>query len=223
MATRASSRTLTSRASLINGWISEFESRLMGRKLGLRVVAGYTSTVVDAFGDAFPLNAAEKYGSGPAVTCRIRVPPAGQSATEDFLRLVLAHEVFHCFQFDIHAANVWTPLPFWIGEGTADWAALTVDPLDYEVGGGNLSTYIRSSSTPLFTRSYDAVGFWGHVQDVYGNLFARIPSIINAGSSVGAFQQAGADASAFLDTWGSSVFNRPIGGMPWPPPPVSAR
>jgi Peptidase of plants and bacteria len=62
------------------------------------------------------------------------VTPEGQAATSEFRRLFLVHEVFHCFQFDILGAEAWTGRPAWITEGTADWVALTVDPVDYRPG-----------------------------------------------------------------------------------------
>jgi hypothetical protein len=127
------------------------------------------------------------------------------------LDLILAHEVFHCFQGDITG---WKSLPAWITEGMADWAALTVDPVSCFHGGGNFQTYINTPHTPLFQRSYDAVGFWGHAEDVVPNLWASIPAILNVGSSQGAFHLAGGDDDAFLTDWGSSVF-RDNGFVPW--------
>jgi hypothetical protein len=129
------------------------------------------------------------------------------------LDLIIAHEVFHCFQGDITG---WKPLPSWITEGMADWAALMVDPVSYFHGGGNLNTYITVPHTPLFQRSYDAVGFWGHAEDVVPNQWASIPAILNVGSSQGAFHLAGGDADAFLTSWGSSVFRlNCCGFVPW--------
>jgi hypothetical protein len=202
------------------------EGGKLGHALGLTIVAGTTTTIVKTTtsglvtADAQAFNIDEGWGSGKAEFCRIRVPPSGQ-ATEKadpvFFNLVMAHEVFHCFQFDLRGALVWTPLPDWIIEGMADWAALTVDPVAYSVGGGNLTTYFKFPHTPLFLRSYDSVGFWGHVQDTFGDLWSRIPAILTApGGSPGAFDAAeGADTTKFLSTWGSSVFNRPVGGPPW--------
>ena len=70
----------------------------------------------------------------------------------------------------------------------------------------NLHTYISNPHTPLFQRSYDAVGFWGHAEDLVPNLWAAIPTILNAGSSDASFHFAGGDSDSFLTTWGSSVF-----------------
>ncbi|MGO9753733.1 MAG: hypothetical protein ACLP8S_06170 [Solirubrobacteraceae bacterium] len=183
---------------------------LLGHSLGLPVVAGKSTESSSAYADTTVV--------GDPQVCRIRVLPAGQQVGSqqnvEFvppLDLILAHEVFHCFQGDITG---WKTLPAWITEGMADWAALTVDPVSYFHGGGNLQTYINTPHTPLFERSYDAVGFWGHAEDVVPNLWASIPAILNVGSSQGALHLAGGDDDAFLTDWGSSVF-RVSGSVPW--------
>ena len=201
--------------AIADHWVA-IEASDLNRPLGLNVVAGTTSTVVNAYADSLPLNAQGDYGSGQPVTCRVRVPPIGQAQPPPFLGLVLAHEIFHCFQFDLLRSATWTPLPAWVGEGTADWVALTVDPVAYTIGGGNVTTYIGSPLTPLFERSYDAVGFWGHVQDTVGNLWGALPAIITAGSDRTSFVAAGAESDAFLSTWGSSFLRYPGGlGSPF--------
>ena len=63
-----------------------------------------------------------------------------------------------------HPGASWSRPAAWITEGTADWAALSVDPVPFPIGGGNLKTYIGEPYKPLFQRAYDAVGFWGHVR-----------------------------------------------------------
>jgi len=199
-------------------WSSMYAS-LLQHPLGLKIVAGDTSTPVGAYADALPLNANGGYGTGDPTTCRIRVPPAGQNMDTTIgpgaLAVTLAHEVFHCYQFDLRGANAWTPLPAWIGEGTADWAARIVDPTPYSIDGGSTTLYIQTPDTQLFTRAYDAVGFWGHVQDTFGDLWARLPAIFNAGNNVNAFHNAVPYPAPFLDSWGSSVFRLDEGGPPW--------
>jgi hypothetical protein len=183
------------------------EAAKLAHPLGLQLVAGNTSTPINGWADALPLNAAGAYGSGAATTCRIRVGPTGQAADPTFRQLVIAHEVFHCFEFAFEGARAWQRQPKWIEEGLADWAALTVDPVSYTIGGGNLTAYIKTSYRPLFSRTYDAVGFWGHVQDSVGTLWARIPVIFTAGGNEIAFRNALANTEPFLNSWGSSVFN----------------
>jgi hypothetical protein len=185
---------------------------LLGHTLGLPVVAGKSTESSKAYADTTAV--------GNPLVCRIRILPAGQQVGSrqnvEFvppLDLILAHEVFHCFQGDITG---WKALPAWITEGMADWAALTVDPVSYFHGGGNLNTYITLPHTTLFQRTYDAVGFWGHAEDVVPNQWASIPAILNVGSSEGAFHLAGGDADASLTSWGSSVFRlNCCGFVPW--------
>jgi hypothetical protein len=80
-------------------------------------------------------------------------------------------------------------------------------------------TYFLTSRTSLFNRSYGAVGFWGHLQDVAVDLWHRIPSILNASrdGNDAALHAAldGVSTDDFFDTWGSSAFNNPAGGDAW--------
>jgi hypothetical protein len=188
---------------------------LLGHAMTMKVVAGQTTTNDPVYADTL---AFDQHGgaTGKPVLCRIRLTPVGQSQSLPFQRLVIAHEVFHCFQYDMRTSP-WTPMPAWITEGTADWAALTIVPVTWETGGGNVKVYIGSPGTPLFQRSYDAVGFWGHVQDTVPGLFNRFAAIFNATSSYTAFSATGASSSTFLDSWGSSFLRYPggLGGIPW--------
>lgn len=58
----------------------------------------------------------------------------------------------------------------------------------------------------MFSRSYDAVGFWGHVADFTGPLWPRVSAILNAGTDVAAFTAAEGGEDNVLSSWGSSVF-----------------
>ena len=200
---------------IVDKWIG-VESTMLGHPLGLKVIAGNTSTVVPGeYADTQRFNLDGSFGGpGAPQLCRIRVVPAGQKASSEFRSLFLAHEVFHCFQFDIMGSNGWTNLPAWIGEGTADWVALSVDPVPFNVGGVNLQTYIQTPLTPLFKRATDAVGFWGHADDVVPGLFKRLASIINAGSNEASFNLAVGSQDAFLSSWGSSPFRLNV-TAPW--------
>jgi hypothetical protein len=203
--------------SIANNWITAFQGKL-GYTLPLTVVAGKTTTSVPgANADAYPLNSSGDYGSGTKAYCRVRVTSSGLATSAQFQALILAHEVFHCFQFAIRGLTTWDFSPDWVGEGTADWAALSVDPVPYGVGGGNISEYIQTSGTPLFTRSYDAVGFWGHAQDITGNLWPRMFAILTATSNEAAFSAAAGGSDPFLSTWGSSVVRTldGLGGFAW--------
>ncbi len=185
-----------------NAFAGTFAAKL-GHTLSTTIVAGNTSTVIKGeYADTQALNILGQPGPGKQRICRIRVVPAGQAASATFRTLFMAHEVFHCFQFDIAGYSL---PPGWITEGTADWAALTVDPVSFAIGGGNLKTYIATPRTPLFTRSTDAVGFWGHAEDSIPGLWSRLTGILLSGQdSAKAYALAGGAATDFLDSWGAA-------------------
>jgi hypothetical protein len=202
-----------------DGFISAYEAKL-GYLLPLTVVAGKTTehkTVkgLVAQGWAFAVNGLDTWGFGVKRDCIVEISPEGLASGSVRLDEVVAHEVFHCFEFALQGLSNWDNPPDWIEEALAEWAALTVDPVPYQVGGGWLTTYIQTEYLPLFERTYDAVGFWGHVQDATGSLWARIPSILNAADNQSAFVLAGADTDRFLDSWGSSVVRAPGASFSW--------
>jgi hypothetical protein len=132
---------------------------------------------------------------------------------------VLAHEVFHCFQFMI-AGEAWKNLPSWTLEATAEWAALTVTTPAWNTQFPNADSRwmivgIQNPGTALFTRTYDAVDFWGHVQDIYGDLFKRLPNVLKANGSNAIFAAAGGNAQNFLNSWASSLADGNGGGPNW--------
>jgi hypothetical protein len=199
--------------ALAEGFYSEYET-LLGSEftkssVPLTIVAGTSSDTVDAYADSFAFNEQGSWDTGLPATCRIRLLPPGQSSDPAFKKLVIAHETFHCIQFSLQGGFAWDPQPAWIEEGTADWAALTVDPISWALGGGNVESYIGSPRTPLFERSYDAVGFWGHVQDTYGDLWKRLTGIIAKPGYFDSYIAAGGLLSPFLTSWGSSTVRNP--------------
>jgi len=99
----------------------------LGHYLRLTIVAGKTTSVEtnphtggQSPADAQSVNAAgDTTPDGPY--CRIRVTPAGQAYSPADLDHVMAHEVFHCEQFDLDPGL--TNLGAWVTEGMAEWAA----------------------------------------------------------------------------------------------------
>ena len=142
---------------------------------------------------------------------------------------ILAHEVFHCFEKEIAPDN--HEEADWISEGLDRWVDLTLFPATHLQGALKaLTEYYDQPSKSLFSRSYDSVGFWAHVQDVYGDLWEHIPKIVQAGihgQNQAAFDAAVADEASFLASWGSSAFDlagqdtnwlmsSPFPGRHWP-------
>ena len=132
---------------------------------------------------------------------------------------ILAHEVFHCFEKEI------TPeAPTednWIEEGLARWVDLTLFPHTHlAIALDSLSSYYAHPEKSLFARSYDAVGFWAHVEDVDHDLWGRIPTIVRAGvygrnqAALNAALAATDGEATFLSSWGSSAFDEQASGSP---------
>jgi hypothetical protein len=137
---------------------------------------------------------------------------------------LIAHEVFHCFQHqiapDMYTVNGDKDESSWIIEGLARWVDLSLYPTDPVPDlYAWVPRYVDTSTRQLFTRSYDAVGFWGHVQDVTGDLWQRIPAILKSGADLKdglAFNAAvGSHETSIMNSWGSSVFNLPGASEPW--------
>ncbi len=156
------------------------------------------------------------------------------SANASWAEEIITHELFHCYQHQLLPdPDTYNTVKAWITEGLPRWVdtdLFSSNPIGVSLG--SLQLYFASSTVPLFARSYDAVGFWGHVQDVAGDLWSRIPAIIRASpSSYAAIDAAlkGVSVERFYDTWGSSAANDRTGGMPWmatspyPPSPYMAR
>ena len=136
---------------------------------------------------------------------------------------IISHEAFHCYEIQLlgvsgfdHAATS----EEWLMEGLARWVDVTLfssDPIGLALA--TVQKYFNNSTVSLFARTYDAVGFWGHVQDQSGDLWSRIPDVIRAGAGssedVVAAATKGLNADDFYDDWGSSAANRPEGGAAW--------
>ena len=137
---------------------------------------------------------------------------------------VLVHEVFHCYEHQIEP-DISTPDNHlnehnWILEGLARWVDLTLYPsTPVAEATVALKQYVGNPSTALFSRAYDAVGFWGHLEDVTGALWSRIPAIIKLGAGfhdANAFNGAvGPEKTDVLDSWGSSAFMLSGGPPEW--------
>jgi hypothetical protein len=135
---------------------------------------------------------------------------------------IVTHELFHCYEMQIAGVGGWEHMKEWVREGLDRWVDVTLfasEPIAISLG--SVKKYFESSTVPLFARDYDAVGFWGHLQDIAGDVWQRIPAILRAGAEGN--QQAvhaalsGVPLEKFFDTWGSSAANRPEGGASWTP------
>jgi hypothetical protein len=144
--------------------------------------------------------------SGRPAQCIIYVNPLllGDSPTE--IESVVDHEVFHCFEADDFATVLaYVRTPAWLIDGASQWAGDELDPINDPW----YAPYLTEIGTPLFQRTYDAVGFFAHMTETGTNPWTRIDAMLKAGGSPAAFH-VGANR-AFQDSWASSLARQPFG------------
>ena len=203
--------------TVVDKFAGDYAARLPGVKPTIIAVLSDTDTSGGflTFADATPLNGDGQWGTGKTEFCRVRLMPAGQKfiGTKRFAPLI-AHEVFHCFQFAM--MDDWRRRSAWIIEGSAHWAADQVVPLQKGDRAGAYGDYLLSPEKPLFSRSYDADGFWDRTDEVMGvgNLFALMPAILATPNDEEAFIAARGNTLAFEDQWASGAFR--LGGASGP-------
>ncbi len=130
---------------------------------------------------------------------------------EPEVRATLAHEMFHCFQFATlgwkHPGAV--GVPSWVTEGQAEWVGEAV------VGGSSLGlewwqVYLLSPNRSLWGRSYDASGFYFHMQELGIAPWSYVDAMLHASGDAARLLAARANEEEFLDTWASSLLHQPI-------------
>jgi hypothetical protein len=166
--------------------------------------------------DALALNASGEWGAGQPAYCQVRVPPTGQSyAGKPFFALIMAHEVFHCYEFSL--MEDWRDRTDWIIEGMAEWAAVTAHPSPVAAAREWFETYLKTADAPLFSRTYSGIGFWARADEVggTGSLWNKIPAILDAPDDPASYGLAGGTAQAFVSTWASATFRFPGAGPAW--------
>lgn len=148
--------------------------------------------------------------------CRIRAftryypAPSGPSET-------MLHELFHCYQF------VWSGgtlrQPNWVIEGSAEWVGSV---LNAEAGGaddataqGWLREWYATPRTPLFRRTYDAMGFFALAQQSGTDVMSRLRGFITAGSNVASYRAIAGSGDAWAASWATTQVDATAYGNQW--------
>jgi hypothetical protein len=162
--------------------------------------------------------------AGALDQCQIYFNPRARAASEAVKREAAFHEVFHCYQarmvpnlndFARLSANGTGP-GAWLVEGGALWAG------DEGAGAGPLAAswwrdYFANPVNPLFKRTYDATGFFAHVQETGGDVFGSFPKVMQAISAgdVPAFNAFVSSSDRFFSTWPTGLLRQPSLGADW--------
>jgi hypothetical protein len=152
-----------------------------------------------------------------ATSCSILIAKKGKSLTGVALRAVLAREVVHCYQATVVPIHDAYATPSWIIEGFAMWASEEL------VGGSGRPEaaaqwrrYLRSPEDGLFSRDYDAIGFYGHLEQSGIDVWSLFRPMIEAGGNDQAWNvSVGQEPDVFLDSWPSSFARQPARGPAW--------
>ena len=100
--------------------------------------------------------------TGTPSRCVITISAKGAAQSPVDLEDTIGHEVWHCYQGQIRGLNWYdsTSTPSWLIEGQAEWVG---DALRPTAAAWSWADYITNPGKPLFSRSYDALGFYAHL------------------------------------------------------------
>ena len=133
------------------------------------------------------------------------------------LRETVAHEVFHVFQAIMSGTIenfVGKPVKEWLIEGSAMW--VESDLIKKDRGARHeWKDYLKTPATPLFDRTYSAIGFFGHMQSSGVSPWSRFKAMFAASGSAAAWAAGVGGNVGLLDSEASAFFREPAFGSAW--------
>ncbi len=144
----------------------------------------------------------------PDGACDIELfPVLRQSADMTNITMVLSHEVFHCFQDQVLGAyDKWLSAPQWLLEGEAMYVGEALSPSKNPLSKKHWGEYVDEPNTHLFKRSYSAIGFYAHLQDVGINPWHVLLTMVTETDLAAYHTAIKGDPDEFLSTWAPSWF-----------------
>jgi hypothetical protein len=164
-----------------------------------------------------------KRSSQRATKCLIQINTRGQGLISDDQTAVVAHELFHCYQYDLatRIADIFD-VPPWIDEGGAAWVGedFTSSEIGSTLGQQYWLGWLKEPDGFLFHRGYDAIGWYAHLARVGADPWKVLDSMyltaMKTKSSFDAYDVAmklGGDKA--IDAWGTSYFRDDGIGGDW--------
>ena len=154
--------------------------------------------------------------------CWVTVFDRAAQLAEPELRSVLAHETYHCYQDEwIGDHATWLKMPPWLIEGSARWVGEALHPTTTLAVDEDWHDWFSQPDRPLFERAFDALGLYGHLQDVAGEATvwgALRPAVVaarNGGSGAAYLTLLGSHRQATVESWAASYFRDPSFGAAW--------
>lgn len=131
------------------------------------------------------------------------------------LRSTVAHELWHCMQYLLAPAYE-VGVADWIMEGQATWVSVNLFP-DITSTDRSLrrrAAYLTTPGAVLFSRDYDAVGFFSQLEAVGRDPYQFMLAMVTTDNRA-AYDVATQGWKAFRETSGSSHFRSPEWGPAW--------
>lgn len=150
---------------------------------------------------------------GAAAGCEITLAKSAHDGGETAANI--AHEVFHVFQAVLSGslANYNRKGAEWLYEGSAEW--VQSDLVHNSSGArGWWADYLRNPRVALFHRSYDAIGFFGHLASSGSSPWSHFKAMFAATTNETAYAVSGVSQSA-LNSEASVFFREPSLGSAW--------
>ncbi len=161
------------------------------------------------FGQADP-----QFAGGVYSGCRVKIDAINQ-ADLTVITNTVAHEVFHCFEAaKAKTVAVWNATGDWLIEGAAEWVGADITKPD----GTEMSwwrDYLTKAATPLFAWTYQAIGFFSHLNETGTSPWSVFAAMFAAGGNAAAFAASGAAGDPFMTSWGSGFSRDPARGAAW--------
>ena len=153
--------------------------------------------------------------SADSPVCTIQLNPSLFIETAADIAGVVLHEVWHCFQWD-HSYQGVISAAAWITEGQAEYASGAVLRSVGPVLTAYYDEWLATPGTRLFSRAYDAVGFYATLADAGLSPLSSLLQMYDAGWNGATYQfVTSGESSAMTDQWASSYADDPDYGSEW--------
>jgi hypothetical protein len=154
--------------------------------------------------------------AGAAAGCVLTISRGAHEEGEEERRSTIAHEVFHTFQAVMSGtlANFYRPGNSWLVEGSATWVE---SDLVHDSGSARewWRRYLISPSVALFRRTYDGVGFFGHLASNGISPWSKFKAMFAATSNEVAYTVAVGGDTTLMSSGASAYFREPALGAEW--------
>lgn len=176
------------------------------------------------YANTVPLDAAGEAAveSTPKMArCQVQVGKATQALDGVVEQeAVLAHEVFHCYQYALATKLADAKaMPAWLAEGAGAWVGEEIAAGGSTIGNHYWLGWMSQPKYSLFEREYSAIGFFAHLKtsgvDVWSLLDKMQLAAIGKSADAYLIAVGGAQGDTAIDAWAPSYVSDQGLGTEW--------